>query len=365
MKQHLLISSYDDVNNPTYGGGGAIAVKRIAETFAKNYRVTIVTGAYAGAVDTTINGVRYVRIGTSLFGDKIGQLLYHFALLLYLRSQQFDCLIESFTPPFSTGFTPIVTKKPVIGLVHMLSAADMERKYLLPFHIIENIGLRLYKHFIVLSKDTKEHIAKHNTLADYLVAPNGVDIPNDIASYSKRRGSYILFLGRIEVNQKGLDLLLNAYSKTAFKRDIRLVIAGTGSTRELKKLHELIDTLGIRHRIDLKGRVTGKEKSSLLEGALFGVVSSRYETFSLSALEMLGFGVPLILFNIDGMRWLSEECCVKVRPFNVEDLSVQLSRFSSNAQLRRKLSSRAVREATKYSWDTTLQRYVKYIHSII
>ncbi|MCL5774634.1 MAG: glycosyltransferase, partial [Patescibacteria group bacterium] len=238
----IIFSNYDDVRNPHYGGGGALAVHEIAKRLAGDFNVTVLTGKYRNCRNETIDGVNYERIGANIFGPKIGQLIFQIALSFYARRKKYDLWVESFTPPFSTSFLPLFTKKPVIGLAHTLAGKDAARKYKLPFHFIEKQGLKVYQNFIAVSKFVKTEILAANPKAQVHVIPNGVDWPE-----TKRQplGEYILFLGRMEVDQKGLDLLLKAYCQILDKVNFPLYIAGAGTAKEESKLKKLINSLGL------------------------------------------------------------------------------------------------------------------------
>ena len=217
-KLKIIFSTFDDIKNPIYAGGGAFAIHEVAKHLGKKYDVTVVCGNYNGAKNENIEGVDYKHIGLTFFGSRLAQLFFHFTLPFYVLTERFDLWIESFTPPFSTSFTPLFTRKPVIALVHMLGADDMTRKYHLPFSIIENFGLKFYKQFIVLTKYSMKKIRRYNSSAQIQIIGNGVNLP--IQPNHLSNNGNLSFLGRIEVDQKGIDLLLEAYSKLLKKIDI-------------------------------------------------------------------------------------------------------------------------------------------------
>src|SRR5882672_534536 len=97
---------------------------------------------------------------------------------------------------------------------------------------------------------------------------------------------YLLFLGRTEVDQKGLDLLIDAFQKFHTKyTGYKLIIAGTGNEKEVSKLKELIYNSGLIGAIIIKGKVSGRTKEILMRKASAVIISSRFETYSLVALE--------------------------------------------------------------------------------
>lgn len=365
MKPRIIISSYDDIGNPTYGGGGAIAVDAVAKRLAKHYQVTVMTGSYPGAKNITRNKVSYVRLGSSLFGPKIGQLLFQLCLPLKVLTYKYDLWIESFTPPFSTAFLPLFTTRPVIGLVHMLAASDMERKYNLPFKKIENLGLKLYRHFIVLSESSKAEIMIQNKSANYLVEGNGVEMPVGIKSYAKRPQEYLLFMGRIEVDQKGLDLLLIAFKQIIKSYPLRLKIAGSGSPAELAKLDTLINDLGLASSVDIVGRVSGVAKDKLYQAAKLVLIPSRYETFSLTALESLSYGIPLVCFDIPGMSWLDPKIVAKAKEGSAKSYASKILKLLSDPSLAKEISTLSIATAKKYTWNNVAEEYHSFIREIL
>src|SRR4030066_1313315 len=165
----IIFSNYDDIKNPHYGGGGARSIHEIAKRFAKEFAVRVYTGKYPGCKDEFIDNVYYKRIGTNFSEPRINQLIFTFALWFNVVRNDYDVWFESFTPPFSVSFLQLFTKKPVIGLVHMLSGKDMKRKYKLPFDLIENIGLRVYKRIVVVNQSFKYVIKNINCKADVKV----------------------------------------------------------------------------------------------------------------------------------------------------------------------------------------------------
>jgi len=356
----IIFSNYDDLKNPYYAGGGARAVHEVARRLAKENKVTVVTGKYPGGKDETIDGVRYVRTGAVRGGPKAGQLAYQLSLLPRVMRGDFDVWVESFTPPFSTSFLPIFTRRKVIGLVHMLAAQDMTRKYKLPiFHLVENLGLKLYKYFITPSDEVGEKITRIRANAEIEKIPNGVDLIKKSAK--KSTGKYILFLGRIEVDQKGLDLLLEAYAKIQTKIKYPLVIAGSGEKPELKKLKTLIRKLGIVKSVVLTGRVEDRQKNDLFEKARLVVIPSRCETFSLVALETLAAGKGLITFDISGFKWIPGQAAIKIACFDVPQLASQMLLLSKDGRLLFRMGKSGAGFARKLSWENISRRYTRFI----
>lgn len=363
--KNIVISNYDDIYNPDYAGGGAIAIKRLSEYLSSKYRVTVITGTYPGAKNEKLDGVNYIRIGSYVFGGKIGQLFYLMMLPIAALTQKCDIWIDSFTPPFSVSLIPLfIDKNKVLGLVHMLSGTDMRRKYKLPFDWLQNVGLKFYKQFIVLTKLSENEILKHNSKAKVYVIPNGIDIPDE-RLLNIKKNKQILFLGRIEVNQKGLDLLIQVFKKILETVNCKLIIAGAGAKKEVSDLKSLIKLYNLEKKVKLVGRVDGKNKDILIRKSIMVVIPSRFETFSITALEAMANKSILVSFDIDGFKWIENGASVKINMFDVTKMSEYIVKLLKNRSLRRSFQETAYKFVQNYSFDMSLEKYNEVIRKII
>jgi glycosyltransferase involved in cell wall biosynthesis len=356
MRKKLIISNYDDIKNPYYAGGGARSIHEVAKRMLNEYQITIFTGRYPKSQDEIVDGIYYKRIGLSVGSPKLCQAIYQFILPFYVANEKFDLWLENFSPPFTTSFLPLFTKKPVIGLVHMLGAEDMERKYKLPFHLVENLGLRKYKNLIVTQKGIKDKIMKVNPNAVIEIIPNGVD-----KKIGKRRilKRHILYLGRIEINQKGLDLLVLAFKKIKNKTKYKLVIAGSGEEKQVSHLKALIKKEGLTKDIRLLGRVEGDLKQKLLEQAVCLVVPSRFETFSMVSLESLANKIPLVTFDIEGLKWLPATVRQKAKPFDIDNFADCILEVLENENLSENLKENGEWFSQKFNWEKVTEKYIQ------
>ena len=362
-KLKIIISSYDDLKNPYYAGGGAVAIHEIAKRLVAKCEVVVITGKYPNSKDERIDEVKYRRIGTSFLGAKLDQLTFQICLPILVLTEKYDIWFESFTPPFSTNFLQIFTKKPVIGIANMLSGEDMKRKYKLPFEIIEKAGLKSYKYLITPSETTKKIIKKINPKAEIITIPHGVDKISKSETPSKKR--HILFMGRIEVNQKGLDLLLDAYSKIIDDVGYPLYIAGIGEKKEILKLINTIDSLDLSHKVKLLGRITGERKIKAYRDSLFVVIPSRFETFSLVAMEAMAHKRAVVSFDIQGLSWIPKNCRITAKPFNIKSLSQAIFQLSNNLPLTRQLGINGQKYAQGFSWENSAKQYEEFIFTAI
>lgn len=358
--QRVAISIFDDIGNPHYGGGGPVVVHQVAKRLAKEYEVTVYSGSYRGSRNQVRDGVRYVFLPVAWAGPRLGQLVFHMLLPVVALRTRPDLWIDSFTPPFSAGLVPLVSRGPVIGLVQMLGAADMARKYKLPFPLVERRGLALYKRFVVLNETDRATVQRYSRRASCVVIPNGTVRP-DISDSELGRGDYILFLGRIDVRQKGLDLLLAAIANEP--PALPLVIAGSGPWLEQKLLRELAKP--VQRQVRLVGRVMGRQKDELIRNCALMVVPSRFETFPLSALEAMAYAKPVVCFDLPQLDWVTDDCAIRVPAFDVAGLGRAVRELAASSARRAALGRRAYELSSRYDWEVIGERYRALVAAVL
>ncbi|MFF7790419.1 glycosyltransferase [Streptomyces sp. NPDC007991] len=356
--RHVVISTFDDLRNPHYHGGGALLVDKVAHRLAEDHRVTVVTVAARGGVETR-DGVRYHQLPLGWAGPRLGQLLYHAVLPVTARRLPHDVWLESFTPPFSTGFLPLFSRGRVVGLAQSLSGAAMSRRYHLPFALVERFGLRFYEDVVVLNEADAATVRHHAPGAVTHVIHNGVDQP-PVAPRRFGEGDYIAYLGRVDIGGKGLDLLLAAHAAGA--PSMPLLVAGAGPRGEEAALATLITATGADAR--WVGEVTGAEKQRFLDRCAFLVLPSRSESFGLVALEAMAYGKPVLHFDLPSLRWM-DGGDIAVPAFDVDALARRLRDLAADERMRRRLGRMAHRAAQGFSWEQTTDQYLALVQRML
>lgn len=99
---------------------------------------------------------------------------------------------------------------------------------------------------------------------------------------------------------KGYDILIKAFAKMRENSNIRLFIIGEG--RQRRNLQSLIEHYKLNDSVVLYGRKNKKEIVEILRTSDVYVSSSRNENFSVSILEALSVGLPVIATDCGGIR---------------------------------------------------------------
>jgi glycosyltransferase involved in cell wall biosynthesis len=333
-------------------GGMEVRTREINRRIAVRHDVTVVTSVYPGSRDRVEDGVRYVHIGANL--GYFGSMLAYFAALpLAVRRHSSDLIIEDFAPPFASVAVPRWTRRPVIGLVQWLFARQKAIEYRVPFHLVERAGVRSHRRMIAVSCAIARDLSAINPAARVDVIPEGVEAEAFRPRARPRRG--ILFLGRVEFAQKGVDLLLHAFHDVAGACDANLTIAGDG--RDLERARRLCQELGMIDRVRFAGRVSSPEKFDLIAGAEVLCMPSRYETFGITAAEALACGTPVVGFDLDSLREVvPSRCGVLVPPGSVPALARALLNLVCDPARRGMMGEAGRAWARQFDWDRLAER---------
>lgn len=361
QKLHIVFLDFDDIKNPLLGAGQARATVEVGKRLAKKgYKITVLCSRFPGSYDRKENGIEYRHIGVGTNNIKLNNAWYIAALPLTVFKIKADIIFECFTAPISTLLTPLWTSVPVIAIPSTFDAKRFSAMYHMPFHYIEKIGSKFYKYFLPYTEELKQKMEKMNPKILSRVVPEGVD--KLFFKYKRRKPEYILFLGRFDMYQKGIDLLLYAYAKVENEMKYPLYIVGIGPDEE--KINKQIQRLGISNKVKVLGPAYGVEKKRLLEKALFVAFPSRNEGFSLFSLESLAAGLPLVSFDIPALSFTNKDVALKAQQFNIDQYAKLLKKATKSKNIK-KMSRHARQLASIYTWDFVVKEYESFVFEVL
>lgn len=215
---------------------------------------------------------------------------------------------------------------------------------------------KFYK-YVVLTKDDKEYLKKvYNLNAEVIHNP----LSFNSSKKSELKSNRIIAIGRL-ANQKGFDLLIEAYSKICRRHlEWRLDIYGDGPLKD--NLKELIKKNNTEQFIRLMG-TTKNVKEELLNSSIF-VLSSRWEGFGLVITEAMECGLPIIAFNTTGSNEIikNQETGILVENSNIEKLAMAIEDLINDKSKINKFANKSILEAKKYhvkdiarKWESILR----------
>lgn len=167
-----------------------------------------------------------------------------------------------------------------------------------------------------------------------------------------------LFLGRMDIRQKALDVMLEAFAtRVRSGSESVLILAGPSEGRDQDKLRALAGKLHVDDRVIFTGLVSGRDKMELLRDADVFLMPSRYEGLSMSLLEAMAAGLPIILSDRCGLhREIVRMNCGRVVQPEAKSVAEAMAAFE-DAENRICCGARARELAlTDFTWPRIAER---------
>lgn len=362
---HLLYESRGD-----YFGIGGVGIRayEIYRYLRARHDITLLCKKYPGARDGQIDGLEHLFVGAE--SESLTRTLisyaYRAALFVCHHGGDFDVIVEEFSPAIPT-FLHLWNKKPLILQVQGYTGVLYFRKYNFLYaaalYSLEKIRPRYYRNIIFISDCTARRSVCVKS-SRYVVIPNGVS--GDLLHLSPGERDYILYLGRIDMYGKGLDLLLRAYLE--FVRvypHIKLIIAGDG--RDMLRLKQSLGELpdAVKKKIELLGWVTDQTKADVLRDALFVVCPSRHEVQPIAVLEAMACGKPVVVSDIPEFAFVTGNGAgLAFKKGNPASLVRSMTEMTES-RIRQEMGQRAREIVKDLTWHRIALKYEEFLRRVI
>lgn len=186
----------------------------------------------------------------------------------------------------------------------------------------------------------------------------GVPDPGTLAVTRSEIDAPFVFFGRNDVYQKGLDILLRAFSLAlpSLGSHGRLRIAGRDYEGSTERLNELARELCINHAVELMGET---RDLTPIATARFFVYPSRFDGPPRPIRAALSLGVPIVTTEAtnmaDGLREYGAGFVAKVSPEALAHELVRAARCDDQAVSA--MRENAHRLAQRWSWPNVARDY--------
>jgi glycosyltransferase involved in cell wall biosynthesis len=223
-----------------------------------------------------------------------------------------------------------------------------------------------YMSVAVVFNNFSKRIAKEQGFSEGKIRmiPNGVDVGmvDSIEPKQLEGQPSVVYAGRLEP-VKGIETLLDAARDLSERlKHFRLYVAGSGSLERLVK--EYSERLA--PNVVYLGRLPRvRDVLSLVKGAHLAVLPSLKENFSVSLLEGMASGTPLVVSDAEGnMEVVSENEVYVFKRGSPQSLAQTIERAYADYETSRKKAGRAkmiVRE--RYEWSIIAREYYELFRS--
>ena len=247
------------------------------------------------------------------------------------------------------------------GMLEPWALNNKRLKKLLYGRLIERANVAHAACLHALTRAEADQFIRFGARSPIAVIPNGVDIPAERnpslflnrypAAQCKR---IVLFLGRLHP-KKGLNLLLEAWSALAPKHpDACLILAGPDSEGTQARLESLLAQHHLQNSVLFTGMLRDSLKWSALAAAEAFVLPSFSEGLSVSVLEAMGMGLPVIVTepcNMPEVEQFQAGWQIQPDPAQLTDALTDL--LSNTPRANSEIGARgAALVQSRYTWPT-------------
>ncbi len=259
----------------------------------------------------------------------------------------------------------------LVATIHDLAPFRLPKKYdmLRMFYgrtIVRHLAQR-QDHIVTVSRDTANDIGRFFRIpgSRVTVIPNGVDHerfspvgrPEASAALVQRHGlhpPFFLYVARLEHPAKNHARLIAAFNQFKMRSPSpwQLVLCGS-DWHGADVIHTLARRSPFSADIRLLGFVADADLATWYRAATVMVYPSLFEGFGLPPLEAMACGCPVLASSIGAVGEVCENAAATADPYDVDDLTHQLTRLAFDGPSRERLRTAGLLHARKFDWHRT------------
>lgn len=187
--------------------------------------------------------------------------------------------------------------------------------------------------------------------------PHGINMPKKIKSDIRKKYGIdnkilYIYVGRL-VSVKNPLFMLKAW-KEVKDNNLFLLIVGDGPLKEDMKYYIKKNNL---KNVGLTGFISDKELKEVYSSADVLIHYAIYESFGLSILEGMSYGLPIIASKTGAIPELVNEVGELMELNDINSLKKAIRNISKNIKY---LKNNSLEKAKKYQWKDIVKEYIKY-----
>jgi glycogen synthase len=201
------------------------------------------------------------------------------------------------------------------------------------------------------------------------VIPNGIDL-TEFAALPPRRshsgGPRVLYVGRLQPEQKGLETLVEAFAQLPRALDAQLRFVGEdwgGLARIVQVAHDR----DVTDRVSTTGPVSRPELLAEYSSSDLFVLPSRFEPFGIVLLEAMAAGLPVVATRVGGIPEVVDESrtALLVSPGDALSLADAIRRVLTDPALAARLGATGRQHVERFSWPRLVPEYLQTFSEMI
>ena len=286
-----------------------------------------------------------IKIHKLDYGKNVYNPILLIKLFIFLLKNKFDIVHTHNTA--CQLFTAIVSIFFSFRLITTEHNTTNRRRNLKWYKLIDKWMYHRYDDVICISKIAENNLRKYLCSNDdkIITIQNGIDIDtySNAQPFNRTNDKQIIVMVAGFRKEKDQDTLIKALSLLP-KDQFELWLVGDGERKELLKT--LVNSKGLENNVVFWG--IRNDVPSILKSADIIVMSSHSEGLSLSNLEGMASGKPLIASDVDGLREVTQNYGLLFEHGNPKDLADKITLLSNDKDLYQKVAKNCYRRACQF-----------------
>lgn len=363
--RHVVFLSWRDTRNPEGGGAERFLEKMAAGLVARGCRVTIFCAAHRAAPpDEVVDGIRFVRRGTKL-------TVYPQGMRALRRGDLGDPDLVVDIQNGLPFFSPLVTRKPIVVLVHHVHREQWSVVYSAPIDrlgwwIERRLAPWLYRkrQYIVVSRATRSELRQLGVRgARVAVVHNGTD-PIVPVSPGKSPTPTVAVVGRLVPHKQVEHAIDTVLALREEMPDIRLHVVGSGWWEP--ELLAYAAVAGAGDTVVFEGHVDEKRKHEVYERAWVLALPSLKEGWGLVVGEAGMHSTPTVAYrSAGGTRESIADGRSGVLVDTQEEFTEMVGALLRDPAERARLAGGALEMSHEFTWEHAQRSFALVVLSAL
>lgn len=172
--------------------------------------------------------------------------------------------------------------------------------------------------------------------------------------------NYLLYNGNLYPH-KNIKVVFEALQKLP-EVSLKIICARSIFSQ---RAHQLTQELGVQKQVEFLGYVEDKNFATLYQNAIALVHPSKMEGFSLTGLEAMALGCPVISSNASCLPEIHGDAALYFHPDNSSELITHIQALQKSKILRQKLIKSGLSQVAKFSWDKTAKETINFYDQLL
>jgi glycosyltransferase involved in cell wall biosynthesis len=221
-----------------------------------------------------------------------------------------------------------------------------------------------FNHLIVPSNFWRNYIIDYYHVDPSRIVTTYEAVDPSIIAPQKKSSSppqnYLLYTGNLYPH-KNIEVVFRSLQKIPSLK-LKIICA-----RDVfhERAVKLTAKLGLTKQVDFLGYIPDEEFINVYQKALALVHPAFLEGFSLTGLEAMALGTPVIAANSSCLPEIYEKSVLYFDPKNPDDLVKVIKQLQKKPTLRKELIGLGYNQVAKYSWTKTAAKTLSFYHDVI